>query len=320
MQILTLNIRSISKNFSEFEVFLSRLNLPCDMYILTETWNSKILNFPKLNNYETHFTRNNRNQNDGVVAYIKQGIGCSVKELSLIDATGLLIEMNEGTVVICVYRSPSHRNLDNFLNSLDKLLRTFSKYTNILFIGDINIDIKLNNEDHNSFNYLNLLATYGLIAGHLYPTRDQNCIDHVMIKARNLATTIVINSLVTDHCPVLTRINLEHKTEQVRHLTNKKVNNEAVLDKLRTTDFSKLLNSQDADWTSSNLVNIFNNLILNNTIQILSPRKIICLKPWITPGLVRCIKNRDRMHLKCKKDPKNIILSTTYSRYKKKLQ
>ncbi|KAJ0179100.1 hypothetical protein K1T71_004812 [Dendrolimus kikuchii] len=41
-----------------------------------------------------------------------------------------------------------------------------------------------------------------------------------------------------------------------------------------------------------------------------------CLKPWITPGLIRCMRHRDRLHLKCKKDPTNIILNKSYKRYK----
>jgi hypothetical protein len=39
-------------------------------------------------------------------------------------------------------------------------------------------------------------------------------------------------------------------------------------------------------------------------------------KPWITPGLLRCIRNRDLMHLKLKHEPDNIILKTTYLRYR----
>lgn len=35
------------------------------------------------------------------------------------------------------------------------------------------------------------------------------------------------------------------------------------------------------------------------------------LKPWITPSLLRCIRNRDKMHQKIKHDPTDTILKTS---------
>jgi hypothetical protein len=39
-------------------------------------------------------------------------------------------------------------------------------------------------------------------------------------------------------------------------------------------------------------------------------------KPWITPGLLRCIRFRDRLHLKLKKNPHNLTLQISYRRYR----
>ncbi|KAJ0179998.1 hypothetical protein K1T71_004589 [Dendrolimus kikuchii] len=36
----------------------------------------------------------------------------------------------------------------------------------------------------------------------------------------------------------------------------------------------------------------------------------------MTPGLIRCVRNRDNMHKKLRKDPDNAILKLTYSRYR----
>lgn len=48
----------------------------------------------------------------------------------------------------------------------------------------------------------------------------------------------------------------------------------------------------------------------------ITPHKRIILKPWITPGLLRCIRNRDNMNRKLWKDAENYILMVTYKRYR----
>lgn len=40
------------------------------------------------------------------------------------------------------------------------------------------------------------------------------------------------------------------------------------------------------------------------------------MKPWITPGLMRCIRHRDKLHQKCRKNPKDDIQEVVYKRYR----
>lgn len=47
-----------------------------------------------------------------------------------------------------------------------------------------------------------MLAAHGLLAGHLLPTREGNCLDHFMLKIepnRVTAYIAVLNTTVTDH-------------------------------------------------------------------------------------------------------------------------
>lgn len=316
LKILTQNIRSITKNVSQFEVLLSRLQISCEILILTESWNSKATYIPCLKNYETHYTKNNRNQNDGIVAYTREGLSCSVAEIPLTDATCLVIQIDSDTVVIGIYRSPSFSNIDNFITSLDSLLNTYRNRNNVIIMGDLNIDVKLNNEDRNSTDYLNLLASHGFLPGHLYPTRENNCIDHAMVKTNFSTTTLVLQSLLTDHSPVLSCVTLQCPIKPLKQMTINKVNYEAILADLNSVNFSNIMESHDAHWSSAQLLNILNTSIMNNTLKLLTPRRLRCIKPWITPGLVRCIRNRDRMHIRSKLEPNNVTLTITYSRYK----
>lgn len=316
LNILTQNIRSITKNFDAFEVFLKRLDLPCEIYILTETWNSKAANFPPLLSYDLHYTREHRNQNDGIVMYTKQGLNCSVEEVALNDATCIALVIENHTVVIGIYRSPSQRSIDTFLLSLDKLLTQYKNYRNLIVAGDLNIDIKPNNEDKNSEGYLNLLASHGILPGHTYPTREHNCIDHLMIKATFDSSTIVIDAPITDHCAVLSSIATKAKTKQSKNFIINKINYDAIVNELLSKNFNDIINPQNPNYTAKAFVDIIHTSILNNSLKIITPRRTRCIKPWITPGLLRCMKNRDRMHIKSKKETNNIVLQITYTRYK----
>ncbi|KAL0829984.1 hypothetical protein ABMA28_003447 [Loxostege sticticalis] len=65
-------------------------------------------------------------------------------------------------------------------------------------------------------------------------------------------------------------------------------------------------------WPSTNSYpthskSILSAMALHSNSHTLSRRRRI-LKPWITPGLLRCIRNRDGMHKKLKRDPNNNIL------------
>ncbi|CAH0717704.1 unnamed protein product, partial [Brenthis ino] len=212
---------------------LARLDISCEIIILTETWYSKILNAPILLSYDSYCTTNNQNPNDGVIAYIKQSSGYIVEEKILTDASCLLIRVSTDTVVLGIYRSPSERNIDNFLRSLDVLPSDLSNYSNIVLVGDLNIDITQNNIDKNSDQYLNLLATHGLLPGHVYPTRDRTCLDPSMIKAKHPSLTIVIETSLTDHYPVLTCIKLKHNSIITKNTNSRKIHYKAILDELK---------------------------------------------------------------------------------------
>ncbi|XP_026326060.1 uncharacterized protein LOC113234789 [Hyposmocoma kahamanoa] len=57
-------------------------------------------------------------------------------------------------------------------------------------------------------------------------------------------------------------------------------------------------------------------IIKNNSQLIRAPRSKFIIKPWITLGLLRCIRNRDLMHSKQRLLPNNETLKVTYKRYR----
>lgn len=314
LSILQLNIRSLNKNFDSFIAFLHLLKIDCDIIVLTECWLKSAV-IPNMNGYNVHFTKNTTNQNDGVVMYIRSSLHYIVSEPDITDANCLLCKMDNNVAIVALYRSPSFIHVDNFLNSLDSILKPLTKFKHVALVGDINIDIKPNNNDRHSYEYLTFTASHGLLPAHLYPTRLNNCLDHILLKTNQPGTSIVIDSLITDHLPIFLSINLDIPKPNPTY-TAKVVDISNIQKDIESTDFSPILFSNDANDAAYTLTTLLTQIIEKHTRFSKVSRKNRNIKPWITPGLLRCIRNRDKMHLALKTQPDNPILKITYSRYR----
>lgn len=85
---------------------------------------------------------------------------------------------------------------------------------------------------------------------------------------------------------------------------------------LKNTDLSLLYTIEDANEATDYLINSLQTLVIANTQQVKISRRNRILKPWITPGILKCIKNRDNLYKKLKKDPNNDVLQITFKRYR----
>lgn len=81
-------------------------------------------------------------------------------------------------------------------------------------------------------------------------------------------------------------------------------------------DIQDMLSCTDPVILTDLLINQLRQCILANTITSKIPCKNRIIKPWITIGVLRCIRNRNDMQKKLKFDPNNEILKITYRRYR----
>lgn len=139
--VLHLNIRSIGCNFNELQVLLRRIDVIFDVLVLSECWLSKCPYLPSLSGYSSFRTKYS-NQNDGVVAYVKNNISCTVCKPSFNDANCLVLKFGNDFALVALYRSPSYRNISKFLESFDDTLKSLSKFRTITVIGDINPNLE----------------------------------------------------------------------------------------------------------------------------------------------------------------------------------
>lgn len=141
--------------------------------MLTECWLQNCDLIPTLEQYNYYCTTRHLNQNSGVVVYTHQNIkDITVYEPLTDDSDCLVVKIGANYSLICLYRSPSFASPSNFQNSIDTLLHELKHIPNILLLGDINIDISEGNKDNRSDEYMDLLASHGLLATHFIPTRQ----------------------------------------------------------------------------------------------------------------------------------------------------
>lgn len=314
LTIFHTNVRSVACNFDSLLVLLERLCFQCDLIILTECWLSKSPILPVIAGY-TAYASNSANQNDGVLLYIKSEIKHNVMIPSISGASGIVLKLENQYAVVAMYRSPSCRDISTFCDSLDTCLKSLNSVQSLALIGDININISPLSNDSNSGIYLDLMAHYGLLPAHVIPTRGDNCLDHVMLRTNSCAATYILDSFITDHAPLVFCLYCKIK----RHTPNTtvlKIDYPALIHNFTHTDFGPVYNSSDPNVAANNLINTISDVISANSKLINIPHRKRTIKPWMTPGLIRCVRHRDKLHKKTKLDPNNAILLVTYTRYR----
>lgn len=316
LTIITQNIRSIYKNFDELKILLYTIAINCDIIVLSECWLSKRSGgLPTLDGYKSICSENILNQNDGLVVYIKNNLNVVIEKPNIHECNCLLIKITNDTAILSIYRPPS-LNVDNFLKSLDLALHDLATYKNIIITGDININIASGRNDSRVHDYLNICSFHGLLPAHTFPTHQSgSCLDHFIIKTSRPSCTLVTNSSITDHHAVLLKLNLSlRKNNCIQSYT--KLNIENLTIDIPNIDLAPIYSCADPNISLTYLINALQHVIHKNTsiIRLSSKHKIT--KPWITQGLLRCIRHRDKLHLKAKKEPDNEIISVTYKRYR----
>ena len=314
LNILSQNIRSINCNISSFIALLHRSQIAWDILVLTECWLPTSKSIPPLEDYDYSTTCNHKTQNEGVVIYYKKKFKVFVEEPEVSGANCLIVKFNTDTCILGMYRPPSQHNTDNFINSVDTLIGTLNCYKNVILCGDINIDICPNSPDKRQHDYLNLMATYSMLPGHTLPTHGRTCLDHIMIRSKDEATCLVIESSITDHeCVALC---LNHSARLSYNNSYKRINFERLDMIITGIDFQPILDCTDVDIATDSLISQLSLAINNSTELTRIPKRQHISKPWITKGLLRCMKNRDNLYKKLKRDCRNEILKTTYKRYR----
>lgn len=315
LSIVTQNIRSINANIDIFLAFISSLGLTVDVLVLTECRTSCLNPPPSINNYNMFWTRNKLNQNDGVVAYVREELEASAYEPSCSEGNCLVVTLSPDYAVVCSYRPPCFQNVSRYLGSVDTVLSNISS-RNVIFTGDINLNILSDNLAECGPDYLNLMAMHGLSQGINLPTRVVTCLDHFMVKLHGTWKTLVFEQQLTDHSPIL--LHVDNARIMKNSITYKRttVNYEGIKKSLADESWEDILLIDDANVATelftSKIISIVNQHTLIRTIS----KRNQPLKPWITRGVVKSIRKRDRLHIKLKQAPEDEGIREKYNKYR----
>lgn len=314
-KLLTLNIRSLQQNFSEFEVALERIDTVFDAIVLTECWINEHSVINHLPGYNVYHTSKYINKSGGVVVYIKESLNVTAFEPSVEDANCLSITISDELKILGIYRSPSFHNVDRFLTSLDRVLGEAKGVKSVAVVGDINIDI-IDSSNKQTTNYLHMMAMHGFLPCVTIPTRNDACLDHIFIKSTSRASGAVCLCAITDHEIAMAAIPTSKSKMDRQPRWTTKTDFVAATRQLRAMDWSKVTNSESVNDAVTEFDRIIATAISRNTRQVKVSRAKLNLKPWITAGLIRCMKHRDRLHSKARAAPNDHVLQTIYRRYR----
>jgi hypothetical protein len=322
LTIASQNIRSVYRNFDDFILTLMDLEMDLDILVLTECRICAHKPIPLLDSYFSQYTIHTSNQNDGVVTYIKTHLNAKAKEIIIEHATCIQIQI-QNTVILGIYRSPSNLSAQNFIYSLNNHLETLKSFKTIIITGDININLISRDQEptHENLNrqyYLNMLSSHGILPGHTIPTRLTSCLDHFMLKLETGKTTAqiaILNTSVTDHLTIFLALTTDNLTDYALRNTVT-INYDKAIKNILRKNIDILLVCNDPYYVVQQLISKMNQSLQESKTIKLIPRSKRVIKPWITPGILRCIKARNRLQLKTRSEPHNEILKVTFKRYR----
>lgn len=341
LTIVHMNIQGIKSNFDEFIMQIMPYISMIDIIILTETkFNSSNPFSFSITGFSEYFSSKQFNQNSGIAIFTSSSMNVEINELDNLELTNCIqlnITTNNQTLtLLAIYRSPN-TNPNKFIQDLDNYL-THNRKNKMILIGDININILNDNIQDIGHDYLDIVHSHNFIPHITDPTRVQtnkrhrtqqyyttvSCIDHIMYKDTSrsiMPSTAIIETNITDHYTVAIKLQMNNENLNDRTVikTYKQINYEKPSEMISQVDWTIITNSTDVDFTAEKLIDIVQNITESCTETRRYTNKLTPLKPWMTQGLLKSIRTRDRLAIQCKQQQNNERLIVYYKKVRKVL-
>lgn len=332
LRILHQNIRSYNRNFDEFLILLQGLDITYHCLVLTECWLSDDTNILQIRDYNVFRSANSRNASDGVVVYVHRDLpvsSCSQLTVGGVATALALTFAWQGVTcdLLATYRGPN--------TSLAAFIDGISTYCNdrdtdagriSILTGDTNCNILNVTSNSQEERYVDMLINAGFISCVDGVTRPASgsCLDHFFVKVPygiNI-NPIIIHSALTDHYSTC----LEIYSSKYKNSKNKtfpknilKTDWNKVRKNLVSQTWNLVTETDDINESVNNFINTITEIISSNSEKLTSTCNTSKIKPWITFGLVKSIRYRDKLYKKLNKQPFNDRLRSEYTRYRNTL-
>jgi len=314
------NIRSLSKHFDQFNANLSNIERNIDVLAISETkLNNNSVSNISLPNYD-FFNDNSDTMAGGVALYVAKHLRSHQRldlRLNTPQTESCWIEFEESkaksVIVGCIYKHPN-ASINEFTDELDAKIKEFRNNKQTVYIlGDFNIDL-LKYETHlPTENYVNMLFSNSFFPLITKPTRitdhTATLIDHIY--TNNLSANIsagIAAMDISDHLPVFC---INSNSNHTIHNNNayyrdySKFDKEKYLQDLKNTSWDESL-SKDVNEFTSNFSEKLQEIINKHApLKLASHRKTkIMSKPWLTSGILKSIRKKQKLYYKLKKEKK----------------
>ena len=180
LSIIHQNIRSINNKFDDMSTFIQSLNKHPDVLVISETWLSDISKDQcKFAGYSSYHTARNYRSGGGISIFVNTSLDSSfISELSICNATieSCVVKVchgNESMFIVGIYR-PHTDSIENFTSMLVDILNNVILCNhNVIIVGDLNINLLLEN-CHHVEHFINELQCLTFVPLITKPTRFPN--------------------------------------------------------------------------------------------------------------------------------------------------
>jgi hypothetical protein len=350
--IATLNCQSINAKHSQIEILIDSLNANSfEVLSLQETWlehgvDATLLQLP---NYDLVWRGASTSRHGGVGFYIKNTLKYSILPQShnsnIWESMFIRIESSllpQSIIIGSIYRPPSQLQADKitFIEELSQILNTLQHHSHlpIILTGDFNFDLLKLHHNDTITQFYNSITSLGFDPQITLPTRttdtSHTLIDNIFTNSFTTSSPIsgILTSPISDHQLCFMRFNVKNLNLNNKYITIK--NRPHNLHELIKTDLQNMNIMQQMDHNPdtdpSHNYTIIHNAI-SSTIDKHTTTKTVKFNKhkhkkseWITQGLIRSIRYRDKLHLKMKRthpdSPQRNTLKTNIATYNKILK
>ena len=342
ISLIHFNSRSLDKNLDQITDYLKTLNHKFSIIAFSETWLKDKQNSPVFTQIDGfRLVRDDRihKNGGGVALYISTDLNFRIRhDLNLpnhsdYESIFIELELNTKNKIISVIYWPWDAPAYPFINNLSSTINLINKEHKPTFIcGDFNFDL-LKTSSHNVTN--EFLNTF--YAGSFFPlidkptrvtTKSSTLIDNIFtnILDHKISPGILYND-ITDHFPIFQILNKNDNSNDsklnsytYRSIRKIKSQNIAALNiELNETKWEEVLTSNSAEDSYNNFITKFSDLY-NKHLPVTNKKinKRQEAKPWITSGIIKSIKTRNKLYKKFLNHP-NDANKNKYISFRNKL-
>ena len=323
LSVLFLNINGVKSNFDSFLAQAQSITIKFSFICFCETnLKSDEPEYYSIPNYSSEklYTIDDKHSGSGITVYFKSSLNFKrIEKLcvrnSTFEALGGTFNSNFGKITLLVlYRFHRSDNNINFTKLVEYYISVLKGP--VILVGDFNLDILPSEKSSDTNKYINCFLSHGyvpLISKGTRVSRNKiTSIDNMWtnITDRHILSN-VLNCSISDHFPITCVIPLtiiEYTDNGLLHnITNHNISPDTLnqfnikyMELVSNTHVSESIVfdpvKAKSDFTSffNRFTDIYNSTILEN--KTFSPHRNSSVKPYITLGLSKCCKTKNRLH------------------------